>query len=234
VEVHHQHKPVRNWREFAKEVGIIVLGVVIALGGEQAVEAIHHHYQTSDLRAALDQELAWDLARMKDSVDQAPCVTRRLDELDRWSKSFARGRPLKIVGPIGEPAELIFRDSVWRSAAGTAIDYLPLDKRIAYAQFYASVELNSDMRNRMDDTWDDLSGFAALRALTPDQLVRISRDINYIRMQYPILVNDYAVWQSAYAPPLHITVEQAPRPAAAGKSLTAEERASFCKPLLAS
>ncbi|MBV9062475.1 MAG: hypothetical protein JOY77_06055, partial [Alphaproteobacteria bacterium] len=37
----HKPKPIRNWREFLKEVGIIVLGVSIALGAEQAVEAIH-------------------------------------------------------------------------------------------------------------------------------------------------------------------------------------------------
>ena len=33
----HKPKPIRNWREFLKEVGIIVLGVSIALAGEQAV-----------------------------------------------------------------------------------------------------------------------------------------------------------------------------------------------------
>ena len=49
MEVHHKHGPLGNWREFAKEVGIIVLGVVIALGGEQVVEAVHHHFELRNL-----------------------------------------------------------------------------------------------------------------------------------------------------------------------------------------
>ena len=38
--MHHKHGPLGNWREFAKEVGIIVLGAVIALGGEQVWASI--------------------------------------------------------------------------------------------------------------------------------------------------------------------------------------------------
>ena len=40
MEVHHNRHPVRGWRDFLKEVGIIVLGVLIALGAEQAAVAI--------------------------------------------------------------------------------------------------------------------------------------------------------------------------------------------------
>jgi drug/metabolite transporter (DMT)-like permease len=34
-------KPLHGWREFAGEVGIIVIGVLIALGAEQFVGKIH-------------------------------------------------------------------------------------------------------------------------------------------------------------------------------------------------
>ena len=37
----HLPKPLHGWREFAGEVGIIVIGVLIALGAEQAIDAIH-------------------------------------------------------------------------------------------------------------------------------------------------------------------------------------------------
>ena len=35
-----QLKPLRGWREFSGEVGIIVLGVLIALGAQQVVQDI--------------------------------------------------------------------------------------------------------------------------------------------------------------------------------------------------
>ena len=37
----HLPKPLHGWREFAGEVGIIVLGVLIALGAEQLIQTIH-------------------------------------------------------------------------------------------------------------------------------------------------------------------------------------------------
>jgi hypothetical protein len=35
----HLPKPLHGWREFTGEVGIIVIGVLIALGAQQVVEA---------------------------------------------------------------------------------------------------------------------------------------------------------------------------------------------------
>lgn len=37
-------KPIQGWRQFVGEVGIIVVGVLIALGAEQIVESIHERY----------------------------------------------------------------------------------------------------------------------------------------------------------------------------------------------
>ncbi len=34
----HKPKPVHSWREFATEIGIVVIGIAIALGGEQIIE----------------------------------------------------------------------------------------------------------------------------------------------------------------------------------------------------
>ena len=44
----HLPKPLHGWREFVGEVGIIVIGVLIALGAEQTIEALHHRSQVHD------------------------------------------------------------------------------------------------------------------------------------------------------------------------------------------
>ena len=38
-------KPMHGWRVFAGEVGIIVIGVLIALGAEQVVQAGHQQQE---------------------------------------------------------------------------------------------------------------------------------------------------------------------------------------------
>ncbi len=65
----HRPKPLHGLREFLKEIGIIVIGVLIALGAEQAVEALHHRGQADEMQRKLRQEgvenrhvVVWDLA----------------------------------------------------------------------------------------------------------------------------------------------------------------------------
>ena len=79
----HVPKPLHGWREFAGEVGIIVLGVLIALGAEQLIQTIHSQREVAQFRSAVDLELATTLAAYRYRVDQEPCVKRRLGELRR-------------------------------------------------------------------------------------------------------------------------------------------------------
>jgi hypothetical protein len=58
----HLPKPLHGWREFAGEVGIIVVGVLIALGAEQVVETIHWRNELAAERASLLQEASDSLS----------------------------------------------------------------------------------------------------------------------------------------------------------------------------
>jgi hypothetical protein len=49
----HLPKPLHGWRELLGEVGIIVIGVLIALGAEQVVETIHWRNEVAAERASL-------------------------------------------------------------------------------------------------------------------------------------------------------------------------------------
>ena len=53
----HKPKPVHGMRELAIEIGVIVIGVVIAIGLEQAVEVIRHQEQ----RRSLEERLRADV-----------------------------------------------------------------------------------------------------------------------------------------------------------------------------
>ena len=83
----HLPKPLHGWREFLGEVGIIVLGVLIALGAEQAVESAHLRSETEALRASMHDELADDLGRWEVMHSQQRCLHRWLSQLNAWSES---------------------------------------------------------------------------------------------------------------------------------------------------
>ena len=80
----HLPKPLHGWREFVGEVGIIVLGVLIALGAEQVVERIHERSRIDQLRSALRAELADSRARWEDMRAGDECELKRLDALEQW------------------------------------------------------------------------------------------------------------------------------------------------------
>lgn len=52
----HLPKPLHGWREFVGEVGIIVLGVLIALGAEQIIDDIRWHQKVERTKAELNAD----------------------------------------------------------------------------------------------------------------------------------------------------------------------------------
>jgi len=74
----HKPKPVHGWREFLKEYGIIVLGVLTALALEQAVEWLHWRHMVQEHRVALRKEVEGIYTSMLTRADLQDCVDARL------------------------------------------------------------------------------------------------------------------------------------------------------------
>src|SRR5213596_1416401 len=77
----HLPKPLHGWRAFAGEVGIIVVGVLIALGAEQVVERIHEGNIAVETRRTIKAEFDSDLTSLALRSIAEPCIDRRLKAL---------------------------------------------------------------------------------------------------------------------------------------------------------
>ena len=78
----HKPKAVHGWRELAKEVGIIVIGVLIALGAEQVVQRIEWHHKTEAAEEAMRLELAKDDGpQVWGRWAMGQCVDNALDDI---------------------------------------------------------------------------------------------------------------------------------------------------------
>jgi hypothetical protein len=87
----HKPKPVHNWRELLIEIGIIVIGVAVALAAEQFVESLHWRNNIRDARRAMTLELRDDdgpQAYIRLAV--APCLDKQLDTIK--TAIIAKGR----------------------------------------------------------------------------------------------------------------------------------------------
>ena len=77
----HKPKPWRGWPELAKEIGTIVIGVLIALGAEQSVEWLHWRHEVEAERRSLLAEAqdALDVVLVRQS--EQGCVDARLNQV---------------------------------------------------------------------------------------------------------------------------------------------------------
>jgi hypothetical protein len=61
LEAHAPHEPIHTWKGFLIHIAAIAIGLLLALGLEQTVEALHHAHQRSDLEQQMRAVLLGDL-----------------------------------------------------------------------------------------------------------------------------------------------------------------------------
>ena len=138
----HLPKPLHGWRAFAGEVGIIVVGVLIALAAEQVVETIHWRNEVASERASLLQEASDTLAGVKARAAQQPCVDRRLAEIRTVLERHHRGEPLGLVGEIGRPTRQTATRGTWQIAlAGQALAHMNHDEKLAFSGAFGNFDV---------------------------------------------------------------------------------------------
>ena len=129
------HNPDRahRWRPFAKEVSIIVLGVVIALVGQQIVEAANWSQQVGEARAALSVEFSGDIALADERAEIAPCIARRIQDIAAILDTAGRTGRLPPVGQIGGPPDRTWTVASWSSTlASQTAAHLPQKQLLDY------------------------------------------------------------------------------------------------------
>lgn len=136
----HLPKPLHGWREFAGEIAIIVVGVLIALSAEQVVEAAHWHQKVGIVRKSLMGELGNDRARWQSNMADARCSLRDIGELDRWVQSGASGSPPPAASDFAHRGFFWMHSANWNLAASSdTLDHFPIDEQLAFAALYDGV-----------------------------------------------------------------------------------------------
>ena len=142
----HLPKPLHGWREFAGEVGIIVLGVLIALAAEQGIESLRWREKVDRTRELLDSELHDDALHAYGWLATRPCLDKQLDAEDaavragRTSGSIAPSAPYK-------PELDLFTSDAWVNARSLEVtDHMNPEAMRTYSRlFFFPTELQSDI-----------------------------------------------------------------------------------------
>jgi len=118
----HLPKPLHGWREFVGEVGIIVIGVLIALGAGQVVESLQWADKSRSAKTELHQQMviAWVLGEEREAVHQ--CADDYLSDLANdvvgspplWHPvpaKYCGAHPRRVYSPPDRP----WPTEVWRA-----------------------------------------------------------------------------------------------------------------------
>jgi hypothetical protein len=165
--------PINGWRIFWGEVGIIVLGVLIALGAQQLVEAINWKREVAGFRDSVREEVNLDLGTYPYRARQKPCIAARLDELQRWLDGWRDGRGEKLLGPIGMTTSHVIRTNVWDSRDPDTFAHMPRDEKLEISFLYSEFANNEVHRLDEREAWLQLASFDGARFLDHQDQIRL-------------------------------------------------------------
>ena len=173
----HKPKPVHNLREFASEIFVIVIGVLIALSGEQIVEWLHWREAVAETRESLGRELAFNLGVIQSRIDAAPCIARRSAELRTMFARHAAGQPVVLAGRFSQPNFPHLRTSVWETAmADQSLSHMPRDLRLRYAGLYEGIYWLRDKEAAESEAWTTFAQLDAPQLLGESDWASLHRD----------------------------------------------------------
>ena len=118
------------------------------------------------------------------SLDTAPCVEQRLDELARIVAEADRTGRLPPIGPIGSPPWWTWDSGVWDSAvAAQTASHFPRDEVDGIVGFYGFVSILRDNTARELDAWTRLYALVGPgRPIAPGEVERLYTAIRDARI----------------------------------------------------
>lgn len=158
----HFPKPMHGWRAFIGEVGIIVIGVLIALGAEQVVEKFHERSVAEGARSAIKAEFNNDLAALAVRKRAEGCIDRRLGELQGLLATWAKTGRFITPGWIGAPPASIIELTRYDAAVSAGrLALLDSDEQYRMGAIAHQLRFFSDTQIEERQVWGRLRALHA-------------------------------------------------------------------------
>lgn len=193
-------KPIGGWRNFVGDVGVIILGVLIALGLGAVATEIGWRIEVGQARRALSLEISESMGQVVERVRFSPCVEHRLDEIARIVDQAASTGRLRPLGDIRAPS---FRS--WPHGVGVGIVTSEAAAHFRREELGAISSLNEffailgQVNQRELDVWTRLYSLVGPgRTLLPAEAADLRLAIGEARlMNRRIALSGIRAWQTA-------------------------------------
>lgn len=183
----HMPKPPQGWRDFLGEVAVIVVGIGIALTGEQMLESWREHHQADKSLVAIQDELAQNLGRMKARMRSEPCIAQRLDEIATIIEPGPGGKRARPTW-VGRPQIWNMQTSALTAASSYgSMSLYPRAEQMAISATYAAMASFAEAERDEQWAWADLRSIAEDRRLSDVDQADLRRALQRARYSAWIL-----------------------------------------------
>ena len=195
-------KPRRGWRAFAGEVGIIVLGVLVAVAIGKLVEAYDWHQRVAQAKQVIAEDIRDNgQFRLEERRRVAPCLHRQLARIEQAILMSANdggfATPVRTEDVLQKTYAHPFRlwtNSLWTSLVADNIPAHMSDRdRQWFEGYYDSLRRMDDWNGEEALLGSELGVLAHRVRLSDDSRVDLLRVVS--RLRYRITFMDRGVQQ---------------------------------------
>ncbi|HEV2594754.1 MAG TPA: hypothetical protein VGU01_06095 [Sphingomicrobium sp.] len=157
----HLPKPLHGWRALVGEIGIIVVGVLIALSAEQLVESVHDRAQVRHGEQSLKDNFRRFVTYTAEIDAYAPCISARAAELRQLIDRSAVTHRLPSIGPIPQVEARPWQiDTYDAMVTSQAITHVAHEQAILYSRIAMSaIDIYDDAKVEWSD-WGILASLS--------------------------------------------------------------------------
>lgn len=150
-------KPRDGWRAFAGEVGVVVLGVLLALGAQQLAETVNERREAAETRATLTGEIKESLAVLELRRAAQPCIDKRLSELRAIVNEWGRTGRFKTPRWVSQATWFAFDTARFEAAQSAGrLALLPSEEQYRFGLVVGSLRTFRELQLRETDAWSTL------------------------------------------------------------------------------
>lgn len=150
-------RPLNGWRAFAGEVGVVVLGVLLALGAQEIAESIDDRREAAATRDSLANEIEESLAVLELRKAAQPCIDRRLKELRAIVNEWGRTGSFETPRWVSQATWFAFDTARFEAAQSAGrLALLPSEEQYRFGLVVGSLRTFRDIQRRETDAWSTL------------------------------------------------------------------------------
>jgi hypothetical protein len=208
LDVHPPHHTPDSWRDFFIHIATITVGLLIAVGLEQTVEAIHHHHQREYLEDQMHEESERNLDLVRSQLVFATQTLHYTDQCRQALEAAPRSGdmvtlvfPPNNVAPPGNSGGMLVSPSrgTWAvaKAAGT-VALLPAEKAKVYtrldldAEFEQAAEFATTPKESLLKSSLMRAHVSATNAISPARITTTQRDdLIFANNEYRETIRDF-------------------------------------------